>query len=462
MLKHYTCFFFLLLYGLVLPAQNSEEDAFYIRKIYDKALTEGKSYEWLNYLTTRIGGRLSGTPQAAAAVEYTRQMLDSMNLGRVYLQPCTVPHWERGEKEQLRIVNSNAVGSLDLRAVALGNSTGTGEFGITAEVVEVRSLDEVEELGKENIKGKIVFYNRPMDATQLNTFAAYGGAVGQRVYGASRAAKYGAVGAVIRSMTTRLDDVPHTGTLVVSEGEISIPALSVSTNDAELLSRLIQKENIQLYMRNTSRMLKPQPSHNVIGEIKGSTFPDEIILIGGHLDSWDLGQGAHDDGAGCVQAMDVLQLLKRLEYKPKRTIRAVLFMNEENGQAGAIAYRDASMAAEEFHLAAIESDRGGFTPRGFSCEAHEDVFEEKFKRLADWLDLLAPYGLEFKKGGSGADISRLKPQKGMLFGFLPDSQRYFDYHHTDIDRMEAVNKRELELGVAAMTSLVFLIDKYGL
>ncbi|MEM0995115.1 MAG: M28 family peptidase [Bacteroidota bacterium] len=447
---------------LLLTAQSEEADAFYIRKIYDVALTEGKSYEWLTYLSTRIGGRLSGTPQAAAAVEYTRQMMDTMQLDRVYLQDCIVPHWERGEQEEVRIVNSNAVGSMDLKAVALGNSTGTGEFGITGEVVEVKSLDEVDALGTAGVAGKIVFYNRPMDAKQLNTFAAYGGAVGQRVYGASRAAKYGAIGVLVRSMTTRLDDVPHTGTIVVEEGVASVPALSISTNDAELLSRLLQKENIQVYMRNHSRMLAPKPSHNVIGEIKGSEFPDEIILVGGHLDAWDIGQGAHDDGAGCVQAMDVLQLMNRLGYQPKRTIRAVMFMNEENGQAGAIAYRDASMAAKEFHLAAIESDRGGFTPRGFTCDGHEDIFEEKFKKLAVWSDLLSPYGLSFKKGGSGADISRLKPQKGMLFGFLPDSQRYFDYHHTAIDRIEAVNKRELELGVAAMMSLVYLIDQHGL
>ncbi|MEM8524599.1 MAG: M28 family peptidase [Bacteroidota bacterium] len=455
-------YFISLFFVLSVLGTNAQDDAFFVRSIYDKALTEGQSYEWLTYLTTRIGGRLSGSPQAAAAVEYTRQMLDTMGMDRVYLQPCIVPHWERGEKEQLRIINSGAVGSMDLKTVALGNSTGTGEFGITAEVVEVKSLDEVDELGEVGVKGKIVFFNRPMDSKQINTFAAYGGAVGQRAYGPNRAAKYGAIGVIVRSMTTRLDDVPHTGTIVLIDGEPTVPALSISTNDAELLSRLLQKENIQVYMRNTSRMSSPKPSYNVIGEIKGSEFPDEIILVGGHLDSWDIGQGAHDDGAGCVQAMDVIQLLKRLNYKPKRTIRCVLFMNEENGQAGAIAYRDSSMNAKEFHLAAIESDRGGFTPRGFTCDGDASIFEQKFKKLAKWLPLLEPYGLQFEKGGSGADISRLKPQKGMLFGFKPDSQRYFDYHHTGIDNIETVNKRELEMGVAAMTSLVYLIDQYGL
>lgn len=454
--------FMSLMMSLTAQEEALKEDAFYIRKIYDTALTEGKSYDWLTYLTKQIGGRLSGSPQAAAAVEYTKQMLDTMMLDEVRLQPCTVPHWVRGEQEQIRIINSGAVGSLDLKGVALGNTIGTGVAGITAEVVEVKSLEEVDELGKAGVAGKIVFYNRPMNAKQLNTFSAYGGAVGQRAYGPLRAAKYGAVGAIVRSMTTRLDDVPHTGSAIYDEEAANIPAISISTNDAELLSQLLQKEAIQVYMRTMPQRLSPKRSYNVIGEIKGSEFPDEIILVGGHLDSWDLGEGAHDDGAGCVQAMDVLQLLNRLNYQPKRTIRCVLFMNEENGQAGAMAYRDSSMAQQEFHLAAIESDRGGFTPRGFTYDGDEGILEARFKHIVSWLPLLEPYGLEFKKGGSGADISRLKPQKGLLFGFLPDSQRYFDYHHTDIDRLEAVNKRELELGVAAMTSLVYLIDKYGL
>lgn len=439
-----------------------EEDAFFIRSIYDQALLEGQAYDWLEYLCTQIGPRLSGSPKAMAAVEYVRQVLDTMGMDTVYLQPCMVPHWDRGEPEQVRIVNSQAMGTVELTSLSLGNSIGTGPDGITADVIEVKSLQEVEQLGAAEIAGKIVFYNRPLDATQLNTFAAYGGAVDQRGLGAAQAAKFGAVGVLVRSMTTRSDDVPHTGSQIYEEGVEKIPAIAISTNDADLLSRLCKKEVVRVYMRNTSRMLKPKLSYNVIGEIRGSTHPEEILLVGGHLDSWDVGQGAHDDGAGCVHAMDVVHLLNRMDYRPKRTLRCVLFMNEENGQGGAIAYRDSSFAREEYHLAAIESDRGGFTPRGFSCDADNSVFEEKFKKLAPWMNLLAPYGLEFKKGGSGADISRLKPQKGMLFGFVPDSQRYFDYHHTPIDNFDAVNKRELQMGSAAMTSLIYLLDKYGL
>ncbi len=438
-----------------------EEDAFFIRSIYDEALTEGKAYDWLNYLSLRIGGRLSGSPQAAAAVEYTRQQLDRLGLDTVYLQECMVPYWIRGEKEQVRIVNSTKIGSLDLNALALGNSVGTGPLGLTAEVIEVRSLAEVDSLGEE-VAGKIVFYNRPMDPTQLNTFYAYGGAVDQRGFGPATAAKYGAAAAIVRSMTNRSDDIPHTGSTINDDRYPLIPSVAISTNDADLLSELLKQENVRVYMRTTCENLPPVKSYNVIGEIYGSEYPDEIILVGGHLDSWDVGTGAHDDGAGCVHAMDVLHLLKRLNYQPKRTIRCVLFMNEENGLAGATAYQKASFEKNEFHMAAIESDRGGFTPRGFSADGDESIFNKKLAKVLKWLPLLEPYGLNFTTGGSGADISGLKPQKGLLFGFVPDSQRYFDYHHTPIDGLDVVNKRELHLGAAAITSLVYLLDKYGI
>jgi carboxypeptidase Q len=455
------CLLFLSL-GTFAQHTTSDEDAFFIRKIYDKALTEGQCYHWLEYLTTKIGGRLSGSPQAAAAVIYTQQMLDTLHLDEVRLQPCTVPHWVRGDKEQVRIVNSNTMGSMDLKALSLGNSVGTGSEGLSAEVVEVQGLQDLEKLGTANLKGKIVFFNRPMDPKQIRTFSAYGGAADQRVYGPTEAAKFGAVAVLVRSLSTRIDDYPHTGVTIYREENPKIPALAISTKAAELLSSLLKKEKVRIYIRNTPQTLPDKTSFNVIGEIKGSAYPDEIILVGGHLDSWDVGQGAHDDGAGCVQAMDVLQLLRRLNYKPKRTIRCVLFMNEENGLGGGLAYAEASNASGEFHLAAIESDAGGFTPRGFSSDGHEEIFKDKFKKATEWLPLLEPYDLSLTTGGSGADISPLKNQKGMLFGFRPDSQRYFDYHHTEIDTFDTVNKRELELGTAAITSLVYLIDKYGL
>lgn len=461
--RFYLFFIFFWLISIACPGQKAkDEDAFFIRKIYDTALEEGRSYPWLKHLCQNVGARLAGSPQATAAVEYTYQMLDTLDLDSIWLQPCMVPHWERGEPELVRIVNSQKMGSVTLNALALGNSVGTGPNGITAEVIEVQGLEELEELGTGLLQGKIVFFNRPLDPTQINTFSAYGGAVDQRALGASRASEYGAVGALVRSMTTRIDNVPHTGGTYYEEGSTPIPAIAISTQDAELLSQIVKEESTRVYMRSSCRMHADKPSYNVIGEISGSEHPEEIILVGGHLDSWDVGQGAHDDGAGCAQSMDVLQLLKRLDYRPKRTIRCVLFMNEENGLAGARAYWERSDSLGEYHLAAIESDRGGFTPRGFSADGDESIFQKKFKKVNDWLPLLEPYGLRLQKGGSGADISGLKSQKGLLFGLLPDSQRYFDYHHAPNDTFETVNKRELELGVAAMTSLVFLIDKYGL
>lgn len=467
-MRRYLCYVFLFVFliaslsDVYTQSRKYDEEAFFIREIYDEALTNSQAYEWLRSLTKDIGARLGGSPQAAAAVEYGRQMLDTLGLDSVYLQSCMVPHWERGDKEIVRIVNSFKMGSIDLDALSLGNSMGTGPRGLTAPVIEVQGLDELEALGREKVAGKIVFFNRAMDPTQINTFAAYGGAVDQRGLGASRASKLGAVGALVRSMTNGIDDVPHTGGMYYEDGVVPIPGISISTMDANLLSDLLKEEEVRVYMRNTSRMLSPKESFNVIGEIKGSTHPDEIILVGGHLDSWDVGEGAHDDGTGCVQAMEVLRLLKILNYQPKRTIRCVLFMNEENGLAGGRAYQVASDANEEYHMAAIESDRGGFTPRGFTADGDESVFAKKFKKVNKWLPLLEPYGLRLSKGGSGADINGLKSQKGLLFGFEPDSQRYFDYHHTAADVLEVVNKRELDAGAAAMATLVYLLDKFGL
>lgn len=440
---------------------STDQDALFIRQIHNIALTEGRCYPWLHHLTKKIGARLAGSPQAAAAVEYTFQMLDTLGLDSVWLQPCTVPHWVRGEREVVRIAQSD-MGTVDLHALALGNSVGTGKDGISAEVVRVLGLDELEKLGEAKIKGKIVFFDRPFDATKINTFEAYGGAVDQRGSGASEAAKYGAIGVLVRSMASELNDFPHTGGLQYRDGLPKIPACAISTNDAELLGSLMKKSPVKVYMRTNCETLAERPSFNVIGEIRGSEHPEQIIVIGGHLDSWDVGEGAHDDGAGCVQSMDVLQVIKRMGYKPKHTIRCVLFMNEENGLRGGTAYGDEAKRKGEHHMVAIESDRGGFTPRGFTVDGETDVFAEKFPLMQPWLTVLEPYGLRIKKGGGGADISPLKKQGVLLIGYEPDSQRYFDYHHTAADVFEAVNKRELELGTAAITSLIFLIDKYGL
>ena len=443
-------------FSLIIAAQDQTEDALYIKKIYNQILTEGACYDWLTDLSTDIGGRLAGSAGADAAVVYTKSIMDTLGLDKVYLQDCMVPHWERGKAEQ--VVAYSSTGDKTLKATALGNSIG-GKA--KAEIIEVFSLEEVEKLGRSEIEGKIVFYNRPMDATQIRTFNAYGGAVDQRGRGPAMASRFGAVGSVVRSMTTKTDMVPHTGVTIFNDDK-PIPAVAISTMDADWLSAQLEKGKVEISMSTSSRILPDKPSHNVIGEIVGSTFPDKIILVGGHLDSWDIGGGAHDDGAGCVHVMQVLQTMNRLGYQPRHTIRCVLFMNEENGLGGATAYADASNDKGEFHMAALESDAGGFTPRGFSVDGDNSIFAPKFKAMTEWLPLLEPFGLSLAKGGGGADINPLKSQKGVLIGFRPDSQRYFDFHHTADDTIDAVNQRELELGAASITSLIYLIDKYGL
>ncbi len=444
-------------------APDLDQEAFFIQDLHKKTLSESVAYDWLKHLTKGIGGRLSGSPEAAAAVEYCRQVLDTLGFDTVFLQECRVPHWTRGETEQARVVNSTERGTFDLDVLSLGNAPGTPPNGLTAEIVEVHSLDEVEQLGRENIEGKIVFYNRPMDPTHLRTFTAYGSAVDQRVWGPARASEYGAIATLVRSMTVNVDDVPHTGVTVFRKGERAIPAFAVSTEDADLLSHLLDKEgHLRVFMQSDAAMLSRKKSYNVIAEKRGTTHPDEIILVGGHLDSWDVGEGAHDDGAGCVQSMEVLRILNMMDYEPKRTLRCVLFMNEENGMSGGITYANRTSDQGLFHLAALESDRGAFTPRGFTFDAQDDKLPAYMKEISPWSTLLEPYNLYFKTGGSGADVSRLKSQGGLLIGYLPDSQRYFDIHHAETDVLESVNKRELEMGIAAITSLIYLIDKYGL
>ncbi|TPE42653.1 M20/M25/M40 family metallo-hydrolase [Pontibacter mangrovi] len=444
-----------------MAQQQYAQDSATIKKIYDNALTSFESYENLRYLTKQIGARLSGSPQAAAAVEWSRQLMEKMDLDTVYLQEVMVPHWVRGEKEIGRVTNSRLLGNVDMHIVALGGSVGTGKQGLSAEVVEVKSFEELEKLGKKKVKGKIVFFNRPFDNTLIQTGSAYGGAVDQRGGGPVAAAKLGAVGVLVRSMTNDYQTIAHTGSTRYQDDVEKIPAAAISTVDAEQLSSLLKEDSeLKFYMRMTSETLPDVLSYNVIGEIKGSEKPDEIVVVGGHLDSWDLGEGAHDDGTGCMQSVEVLRLFNELGIKPKRTVRAVLFMNEENGLRGGTKYAELAKARGEKHVAAIESDAGGFTPRGFGL----DGSKEQLQAVLAWKPLLAPYGLhEIGPGYGGADIGPLKGQGSVaLIGFKPDSQRYFDYHHTEIDTFEQVNRREMQLGAASIASLVYLLTEHGL
>ncbi|WP_080058900.1 M28 family peptidase [Spirosoma aerolatum] len=433
-------------------------DSVAIRKIYDEALTHGKSYEWLRYLTKQIGPRLSGSAGAQKAVDWTKWIMEQQGFDRVFLQEVMVPHWVRGAKEEAYIQNGKQ--KITVPIAALGGSVATGPKGINAGVIEVKSFAELRAMSPDKVKGKIVFYNRPMDPTKINTFEAYGGAVEQRANGATEAAKLGAVGAIVRSMTNIHDDFPHVGGMRYATGVALIPTAAISTNGADLLSKLLQENpSLTFYFKQNCETLPDAKSYNVVGEMKGTEKPDEIIVVGGHLDSWDLAEGAHDDGAGCVQSIEVLRILKTLGIRPKRTIRAVMFMNEENGLKGGVQYADLAKKNNENHIAAVESDNGGFTPRGFGIVGSP----LQRAKVMLWKPLLAPYGLlEIGPGGGGADIGPLAQLGTVLFGFKPDSQRYFDYHHTAADKFETVSQRELELGAASMAALVYLLDQYGL
>ncbi len=450
----------LLFSSEIISQKVNKEDSLMIRSIYDEALLNGKSYDWLDYLSNQIGGRLSGSIQAEKAVNYTKEELDKLGLDKVWLQPVMVPKWTRGIAEYAFIETAPGVTST-VNVCALGGSVSTPAAGLKAEVIEVQGIEDLEKLGEEKISGKIVFFNRPMQANLISTFSAYGGCVDQRYSGAKEAAKYGAVGVVVRSMNLRLDDLPHTGSMSYGETPVNdrIPACAISTNDAEYLSSALKlKPDLNFYFKQNCKVFPDVLSYNVIGEITGSQFPDKYMIVGGHLDSWDLGDGSHDDGAGCVQSMEVLRLFKEIGYKPRHSIRVVLFMNEENGLRGGRKYAEEAKLKREEHLFALESDAGGFTPRGFSF----DTDEANFQQIQSWKPLFKPYLIHyFEKGGSGADIGPLKDQQIVLAGLRPDSQRYFDHHHAANDTYDAVNKRELELGGATMTSLVYLFDKYG-
>ncbi|MES2779332.1 MAG: M20/M25/M40 family metallo-hydrolase [Bacteroidota bacterium] len=454
-MKQFFSLLFAALFSIYAQAQSA--DSIMMKRIYNEVLTRGKCYDNLDYLSNKIGGRLSGSPQAGQAVDYTYQVLKGYGFDTVYKQEVMVPHWVRGSKEKGMIVKGTQ--QKPVHICALGNSIATPKEGLRAPVIEVHNFKELETIGTERIKGKIIFFNRPMDPTHITTGRAYGEAGDQRSNGAIMAAKYGAVGVVVRSLTLANDTNPHTGMMRYVDSIPKIPACAISTKDADELSRTLMIRSVAMvyfYFKQNCEMLPDVKSYNVIAEMRGSEKPEEIIVVGGHLDSWDNGDGAHDDGAGVVQSMEALRLLKHLDYKPKRTLRCVLFMNEENGVKGGIKYAEEAKSTK--HIAAIESDAGGFTPRGFGVDDSATVVN-----MQTWVPLFKPYSIDWiKQGGGGTDIGPLKKSGTVLIGYSPDSQRYFDYHHTAIDTFDKVNKRELELGTAAISSFLYLLSEYGI
>jgi hypothetical protein len=454
------CLTSFLLIVLIFPtfAQNLNDKYQEIsNSIIKQALSDQKGYQLLHDLC-RIGPRLAGYPGSYEAVDWCAAQLDSLGCDRIWLHSVMIPLWNRGETEEAFFTGRNNTKPRELAIAALGGSIGTSIEGISAEVLEVHSFEELQEKS-EQARGKIIFFNRPFDKTVFFSFAGYGAAVRQRTRGAIEAAKVGGVAALVRSVTSLDDNVPHTGVMYYEEGIPQIPTAAIGVIDANKLSDGLKTDpSLKVSLKLSCENLPEVESFNVIGEIRGNKYPDEVIVIGGHLDAWDKGDGAHDDGAGCVQSLEVLYLLKKLGLQPSRTIRCVLFMDEEQHQSGAKAYGYYASYSAEKHLAAIESDRGGFTPRGFNVTADSLIIE----RMQNWLPYLKNASIDWiRKGGSGPDIARIKNATALI-GYVPDGQRYFDFHHSANDVVEAVHPRELELGSAAMTILTFLISEEGL
>ncbi|NVK27325.1 MAG: M28 family peptidase [Flavobacteriia bacterium] len=447
-----------LLALLALPTaafsqMDTTADEAAIRAFYDIALEDRYAYNWLEELCKEIGPRLAGTDGAEKAVVWAQETLDTLGFDRVYLQEVKVPHWERGETT-VQLSDTD----LEFASCALGGSVATPDGGIIARVIEIPDVDDLERFGREQIEGKIVFFSAPMRQTYISTGAAYGEAVAKRHIGAAKASEYGAVAVVIRSVTTKKDDAPHTGSMSYRDAPVKIPAAALGYQSADNLQKLLSENpELELHMNMSCEWHDSTTSYNVIAEVVGSEYPDEYAVVGGHLDSWDLAEGAQDDGAGSVQSMEALYLMLKSGYRPKRTHRVVLFMNEEFGLNGAREYARQAQLLGHKHVIGIESDGGGDVPRGFSIQSLPSGVSvvESFK----WF--LEPYGLrEYSVGWSGADVGQLRNDDAILLGYRADGQRYFDYHHAPTDTFEVINARALELGSASMAAMLYLLDKY--
>ncbi len=436
-----------------------QETADVITQFYGDALGERESYNLLRDLSKDIGQRLSGSEGAAKAVLWSKEIMKGYGFDSVFLQEVMVPHWERGTYEECFYYEGDK--KINLSILGAGGTVSTPFEGVTAEVVEVKSLEEVDVLGREGVEGKIVFYNKAFNQRYINIGTSYGETGFQRRLGAIKAAEYGAVASVFRSLSSSNDDYPHTGSMSYKKGIDSIAHGGLGVLSSIKLSEKIKADpKTKLTVKLSGKWFPDALSHNVIGEIKGSENPDNIILVGGHLDSWDVSEGAHDDGAGCVHSIGALRLFQKQGIKPKNTLRAVMFMNEENGLRGGTQYAENAIKNNEKHIVAIESDASAYIPRGFGFSGSD----EQLEKIQDWLKYFDKNTISyFSKGGGGADIGPLHRRTGTpMFGLSIDGQKYFEIHHTAKDVFEAVHPREMELGTASMASLVYLIDKYGL
>ena len=428
----------------VTPRIGAEEDT--AARILGAALVENGAYDKLAYLTDRIGHRLAGSESLERAVAWAVEEFKRDGIEKVWTQPVMVPHWIRGE-ESARIVEPV---QSRMHLLALGGSVGTPEGGLSAEVIEANSFEELESLG-DRVQGKIVLYNKPME-----TARDYGSGATLRVKGASKAARLGAVGMLLRSLGTADFRLPHTGAMRYEDDVPQIPAAAIAVEDAAQLHRLLASgDTVRVQLELGCRMLEDAESANVIAELPGSEFPDEIVLIGAHLDSWDVGQGAHDDGVGCAMVMETMSLLRRLGLKPRRTIRAVLYTNEENGLSGGKAY--ATEYGATTHVAAIEADSGCTTPVGIGVHAGPGGMA----MLEEVAAALAGIGAgEIEQGGGGPDISPLRKLGVPTLNVRQDWSRYFDYHHSEADTLDKVKRHDLDLNVAALAVLTYSLAEW--
>lgn len=463
--SHLLTAFLVVLMSVIIYVPNTKPQSLSDKNIIDyknvakqfvrTALDDRKGYHLLKELID-IGPRLSGSPNSIKAIHWAENKMKELGFDKVWLQPVMVPHWERGNIEEAKIVLSKKFNNRDLVIRALGGSIATPKNGLQGKVISIKSFDELREK-QDLVKGKIVFYDRPLDQGLYS--GGYGGVWNYRVFGADSAAKYGAIGVLLRSITTKYDNVPHTGVVWYDDKVERVPAVAVGYLDSDFLRQaLIEEPELEVNFKLNSKWFPDAQSYNVIGEITGTKYPDEIITVGGHLDSWDLGVGANDDGTGCIQSMEVLDLFKRLNIAPQRTIRCVLFINEENGSRGAETYGKFADSSLQKTIAAMEADAGSGTPREFSVDSDSLTIN----KIKSWLPVLSETGiLEVSKGGSGADVGRIKSAKARI-GYGPDGQRYFDYHHSDNDQFSIIHPREFELGSAAMATLIYMIDREGL
>lgn len=455
-MKHILFFSVLSVLGLGTVAAQ-QQDSLMLDKIYKESFTNGEAYNNLRYLTKEIGHRIAGSERADQAVQWSKSLMEKLPFDKVYLQDVQVPYWDRGAAEKAFIKGSQE----PLNVLLLGGSVATPAEGLEAEVLEIELLSELRQHG-DAVQGKVVFVNKAWDETIVETGVAYGLNSGQRSRGPAEAAKLGAVAYLFRSLgSSRFDDYPHTGGTRYVEGIDSIPAFAISAVGATKLSETLKKDaKTKVNLSGHASWKGLVNTHNVIAEWRGSEKPDEIITIGGHIDSWDVGEGAHDNGTGTMGTLDAIRTLMALGYKPKHTIRLVFYMNEENGVHGALKYGDEAKEQNEKLIAAIESDAGGFAPRGFDIKASASqvaLIQEKWQPLFEekyWVS-------RFLQGSPGVDSGvwgRHFPNT-VMFNFRPDPHRYFDLHHSAKDVFEAVDHRELQSGVAAIASLLYLIDQ---